>query len=124
MEKETSGQQWFAVRVRSRCEKAVATGVRQKGFEAFLPVRKSGHREAPVFPGYVFCRFEPKYQLAVLRIPGVLDYVDVPIPVSEIEAIEIAVRSERGTEPRPDPESGHLAIWKSFLSGNMRNPKF
>jgi lipopolysaccharide/colanic/teichoic acid biosynthesis glycosyltransferase len=116
MEKEKCDQQWFAVRVRSRCEKAVTMAVRQKGFEAFLPVRKSGHREAPVFPGYVFCRFDPKYQLALLKTPGVLDFVEVPIPASEIEAIETAVRSELGTELDPDPESGHLAIRKTFVA--------
>ena len=56
--------QWFALRVRSRCEKVVAVAARSKGFEDFLPLHRRRQRwsdrskwvEVPLFPGYLFCR--------------------------------------------------------------------
>src|SRR6266404_8042389 len=117
MEKEQSVQRWFALRVRSRCEKLVAAAARQKGFEAFLPLCKSRHRwsdrlqsiEVPLFPGYVFCRLDPERRLPLLMISGVLNFVGVgkipaPLDESEIVAIQIAVRSELRTEPCPFQE--------------------
>ena len=36
--------QWFALRVKSRCEKAVANVIRYKGFEEFLPIYQCRRR--------------------------------------------------------------------------------
>jgi hypothetical protein len=35
--------QWFALRVKSNCERIVATAVRNQGFEEFLPLYRSRH---------------------------------------------------------------------------------
>jgi hypothetical protein len=58
----TDQHPWFALRVKSRTEKVVATIARNKGYEEFLPLyqcrRKWSDRfksvELPLFPGYVF----------------------------------------------------------------------
>jgi transcription antitermination factor NusG len=105
---------WFAVHVKSRAERAVATMAHQRGFEEFLPVYESRHRwsdrikmvELPLFSGYVFCRLDPDRRLPLLTIPGVLGIVSlgrVPIPVddSEMEVLQAASLSGLKAEPCP-----------------------
>ena len=107
-------RQWFALRVKSRYEKVVATMAQNKGFEEFLPLYQCRHRwsdrtksvELPLFPGYVFCRVNPEYRLPILTIPGVLHFVGlgrIPVPIddAEVAAIQTAVRAGLGVEPWP-----------------------
>ena len=109
---ESKAIRWFAVGVKSQHEKTIATMMRNKGLEEFLPTYKSRHRwsdryqsvELPLFPGYVFCRLDPKYRLPVLIVPGVLHFVGlgrIPVPIDdeEIERIQSAVRSGLRLEP-------------------------
>ena len=76
------------------------------GLETFLPqyvsIRRWSDRvkrlEVPLFPGYLFCRFDERNRLPVLTIPGVVHIVSVnrvpaPIDDGEIAAIQTAVRS-------------------------------
>ena len=104
--------QWFALRVKSRHEKAVALAARGKGFEEFLPLYRwrqtwsdrSKWVEMPLFPGYVFCRLDPARRLPLLTIPGVLNFVSLgktPIPIddAEIASVQTAVQSDVVTEP-------------------------
>src|SRR5215831_8282425 len=99
-------ENWYALRVKSRCEKMVSTMAQNKGFQAFLPVYQSRRRwsdrvksvEFPLFPGYVFCWLNPQNRLPLLTIPGALHFVGVgrapaPIDDAEIAAIQSAVQS-------------------------------
>lgn len=112
-------ERWFALRVKSRCEKAVAMMAQHKGFEEFLPLYQSRRRwsdrlqsvELPFFPGYLFCRLNPQHRLPLLTIPGVLHFVGIgkiPVPIedSEIAALQTAVRSGLLAEPWPFLEIG------------------
>ena len=103
---------WLALQVKARCERAVAAAIRYKGFEEFAPLYQCRHRwsdrvkslELPLFPGYVFCRVDPKCRLTVLTIPGVVQFVSIGrIPVAvedaEIAALQNAGRSGLATEP-------------------------
>src|SRR5271165_4335866 len=96
-----SEQQWFALRVRPRCEQVVAASAAHKGFETFVPVydarRKWSDRyqtvQLPLFPGYIFSRLEVEKRLPLLTIPNVLHFVGIgrtPVPVDteEINAIQ------------------------------------
>ena len=89
-----------------RHEAGVAVHLEGKGYEWFLPLYKERRRwsdrikhvEAPLFPGYVFCRFNPNDRLPILKTPGVaqiVGYSRVPVPVAEneIEAIRRLVAS-------------------------------
>jgi transcription antitermination factor NusG len=111
---DSQGQKWFALRVKSRSEKLVATMAHNKGFQEFLPLHQCRRRwsdrfksvELPLFPGYVFCRLNPERRLPILIIPGVLHFVGlgrVPVPIddAEIAAIEKAVRSGLDVQPWP-----------------------
>jgi transcription antitermination factor NusG len=110
---------WYAIRVRSQNEDLVARHLRVRGLESFLPVHKQQHRwsdrfkeiELPLFPGYVFCQFDPLNRLPVLTVPGVVHVVGtgktpVPIDEDEIAAIQAAVKSGFSTQPWPFVEIG------------------
>jgi transcription antitermination factor NusG len=105
-------QPWYALRVKSRFENAVATHLTARGFESFLPMYKSQRRwsdriremEVPLFSSYVFCRFDPLNRFPVVSIPGIVNVVSIgKIPTavdhSEIETIRAAVQSGLHHEP-------------------------
>src|SRR5215467_15105310 len=96
--------QWFALAVKPRFDKAVARALETKGFPTFLPVYTKQHKyaarskefELPLFPGYVFCRFNALTRLPILTTPGVTQILGVgntPIPLSdsEIASLQIAM---------------------------------
>ena len=114
MKAEVSCCPWFAVQTRSRYENLVATLLRGKGYELFLPIYKSRRRwsdrikelELPLFPGYLFCRFNPLDRFPILVTPGVMQVVGVgksPIPVDDLEiaALKTAIRSGLPRQPWP-----------------------
>jgi len=120
METGNTGYPWFALRVRSRYEHTVATHLQGRGYESFLPLYKCRHRwsdrfkeiELPLFPGYVFCKFNFLNRLPILSIPGVVHVVGVartPVPIdeSEIAAIQAAVNSGLPSQPWPFLTIGH-----------------
>lgn len=120
--------QWFALRVKSRFEKAVALAARNKGFEEFLPVYQSPDRpksvDVPLFPGYVFCRLESEHRFPLLTIPGVLHLVGfgkVPVPIDEgeIAAIQTAMRSRLPVQPWPFLNDGERIRLESGPLGGI-----
>ncbi|PYS16661.1 MAG: NusG-like protein [Acidobacteria bacterium] len=105
---------WFALRVRSQCENSVAADLADKGYEWFLPRYKSRRVwsdrikeiQLPLFPGYVFCRFDLHRRLPIVTIPGLVSIVGMgksPIPIddAEIAGIQAAVRSGLPSQPWP-----------------------
>ena len=105
---------WYALRVKSNCEKLVAAALRYKEYEQFLPLYRTQRGwsdrikdlELPLFSGYVFCRMDPVHRLPVLTIPGAVSFVGIgntPIPVedSEISALQTIVRSGMPVVPWP-----------------------
>ena len=106
---------WYALRVQSRLGAVASAGLRTKGYEAFLPVYRSRRRwsdrvkqiDLPLFPGYLFCRFELHDRLLpVLTTPGVIGMVAagetlIPIADEEIESIRTVLRSGLATKPWP-----------------------
>lgn len=110
---------WFALRVKSRFEKVVASLAQNKGFEQFLPIYQSRRQwsdrlksvDVPLFPGYVFCRLNPQHRLPLLTIPGALHFVGIgktPIPIDEreIASIQAAIQSGLYVEPWDFVEAG------------------
>jgi transcription antitermination factor NusG len=121
---------WFALHVRSRCEKIVYESLRSKGLEAFLPQykheRQWGSRRRvsflPLFPGYVFCQFDPSNRLPVLVVPGVITVVGAgkqPLPVdfSEIDALRRVVAEGLLPEPTTFHHVGQPVV---ICSGPLR----
>jgi transcription antitermination factor NusG len=122
---------WFALQVRSRWENATEGLLQNKGFETLLPTYPATRRwsdrskivESPLFPGYVFCRFDIHDRLPVLITPGVISVVGrgkTPIAVaeSEITALQIVIRSGIQTQPWPYLEIGErVQIKNDVLEG-------
>jgi transcriptional antiterminator NusG len=105
---------WFALSVVPRKEKATAHTLRAKGYEDFLPMYSQRRRwsdrmktvELPLFPGYVFCRFDPLERLPILKIDTVMSVTGLgrtpePIPDGEIAALQTVCKS--GLEAIPCP---------------------
>jgi transcription antitermination factor NusG len=105
---------WFALRVKPRFEKTVATMARNKGYVEFLPLYQCRRRwsdrfqsvEVPLFPGYVFCQINPEFRLPLLTIPGALHFVGIgriPCPIDDLEiaALQTAMGSGLWAEPWP-----------------------
>jgi transcription antitermination factor NusG len=79
-------RRWYACYTRARHEKRVAVMLEERGFECFLPLvereRKWKDRVKvigfPMFPSYVFGRFDVRDTHTVLDIPGVSTIVRPP----------------------------------------------
>ena len=112
-------KEWYGVRVRPKGEAQASSELSARGFEAFLPTQHVRRRwsdrvktlEVPVFPGYLFCRFQPDERVKVLDTPAVIQILGIgktPIPVSdtEIEALQAMVTSRLMLTPWPYLSSG------------------
>lgn len=100
---------WYAIQTRCRFEKKVATQLRNKGVEIFLPLVKQLHRwsdrrqvvEMPLFPGYGFVQLaaSPVSRLEVLQTVGVtglvmFNGVAVPVPEQQLEDVRRLLANE------------------------------
>jgi len=110
---------WYALQVRSRKESYVAAQIQGQGFECLLPTYKSIRKwsdrmkelEQPLFPGYLFCRFDFQSRRPVVTTPGVLQIVGygrtaIPVSDEEIHALKLAVSSGMPKQPWPYLEVG------------------
>jgi transcription antitermination factor NusG len=107
-------RQWYALYVRSHCERATEQRLKGKGYRAFSPFyqtwRKRPDRtkqlDLPLFPGYVFCCFNPNKRLPILTTPGVVTIVGAgktpePVKQSEIDSIQIIAEAGQTVQPWP-----------------------
>jgi transcription antitermination factor NusG len=105
---------WFALQVRTRNEAGVAEQLSGRGYERFLPFYKVRKRwsdrikevDAPLFPGYLFCRFDPQDRLPILKTPGVMQIVGfkngpVAVDESEIQALHTIIAAGAPHQPWP-----------------------
>ncbi len=127
----TQGERhWYALQVRPRFEKVVARHLEHKGYEEYLPLYVKRQQwsdrikqvELPLFPGYIFCKFDVFQRLPILVIPGVVSVVGVarsPLAVSEdeIAAVQNVVKSGLKYEP-----SSFIAVgqWARVERGPLR----
>jgi transcription antitermination factor NusG len=130
MNNTPDGKQWYAVQLRPRFEKVVSAHLRDKGFEEYLPVYRSRRRwsdrmkqiELPLFPGYIFSKFDVKQRLPILVIPGVVSVVGsgkipLAIPESDIQAVQRIVSSGLAYGPWPSLCVGQ---WVRVKHGPLR----
>jgi transcription antitermination factor NusG len=109
-----SGMAWFALQIRHSHDLIVPTLLTAKGYEILAPVYRSRRRwsdrfkeiDTPLFPGYVFCRFDPASHstVPVVTTPGVLKILGFggkpePLDAREIESVRLA--AQYGLSPRP-----------------------
>ena len=114
---------WFALRIRSNCERITVAHLRERGYDQFAPSYRSERRwsdrtkevEQYLFPGYIFCRFDPGDRLSVLTAPGVVDLVGFGrtperIPDQEIERVRRMVESGLLVTPHPFLNVGQAVL--------------
>ena len=122
---------WYAIQTRTQHECAVAQAIADKGYEKFVPMSRRRRRlggqvrevEEPLFPGYLFGRFDVNRRLPVLVTPGVRKIVGcgkVPLPVedSEIEALRAVGESGLKAHPWPYLKVGQ---WVKINHGAMED---
>jgi transcription antitermination factor NusG len=97
-----SSAPWVALQVRPRMEKTTAQHLEFRGYEYFLPLRRSAdstesREETPLFPGYVFPGVT-----RIVAFGGMPAYIDE----GEIEAIRRALASGQAVWPVASFEPG------------------
>jgi transcription elongation factor/antiterminator RfaH len=122
---------WYGIRTKSNREKTIAAILTAKGYEQYLPTYQVRHRwtdrtmtiSLPLFPGYVFCRFDARRKLPIVSTPGVVSVVGfgaepAPIPDAEIEAIQNVLASGLAPEPCPYLHEGQrIRVHSGALEG-------
>lgn len=114
---------WFALRLRSNYERIAGSHLRDRGYEEFAPSYKVEKRwsdrtkqiEQFLFPGYVFCRFDPNDRRPILTVPGVVEVVGFgkspeQIPDEEIERVRRMVESGLLVTPFPYLQVGQAVL--------------
>ena len=117
----------------------VVDAFRHKGYEPFLPLYRSKRSwsdyvsteiELPLFPGYVFCRFQAASRLPIVTTPGVVYVVGVggtPAPIDDREVAALQAVSRSGLmrravafpANRPARSDRHQALcvdWRESIS--------
>src|SRR5664279_4812665 len=107
-------QPWFAVRTSPRWEVRANSELLLRGFETYLPLYKSKHKwsdrtkfvEQPLFPGYLFGRFQLADRIRVLQAPGVKQILGIgetpqPISDSEVNNLKLLVTAKTLIVPWP-----------------------
>ena len=127
----TENLPWLAVKVRPNFEKTVSAQFKARGIQDFLPLYSSRRQwkdrvktlEMPLFPGYVFCRIDPRHRVPVLQVPGVTGFIAfgkelAPIPDEEIDAVKKIIESKLQASPCPFLRIGQaVLINKGPLAG-------
>jgi transcription antitermination factor NusG len=103
---------WFALQTRPRNEKQVERLLTHKGYECCLPMYRQKRRwsdrvievELPLFPMYVFCRFNPSAMGKAIATPGVTRIIGfggrpAEVNVEEVESLQLLGQSAFLREP-------------------------
>ncbi len=117
----TANSSWYALRVRTKCEKVVVGGLRQREILNFLPLYETRTQwsdriktnSLPLFPGYVFARLDGQQLHRLYSVPAFMYIVgrgSVPEPVdeSDIDAVKCLVAKGKGVGPWPFCAAGQL----------------
>jgi transcription antitermination factor NusG len=117
-------ERWYAIRLQTKFESPASEVLLGKGYESLLPLYKSLRQrsdrkktlEFPLFPGYLFCRFNPSDRmLPIITTPGVMGIVSArrtPLPVDDEETagLQLMLRSGIAPEPWPYLNSGSKVL--------------
>jgi transcriptional antiterminator RfaH len=113
--------EWYVIRVHPRAEYLAAEELIRDGYEIFFPCveveyARVGHSDTPLFPGYMFIRFDlgrdgwPAFRTAH-RVAGWVKFQgEVPtVPKEFVDALAL----------RLDEKSGGQGLWRRFQAGDM-----
>ena len=110
---------WYVVRTKSQCEYLAARRLRRDGFQIFLPLAgsptpRAGRKDSPLFPGYLFLRYDVDNQdwPSLRQMPGILGWVRFGgvVPAIPDEVVDLLVERVKAIN-----QSGGL--WTRFKRG-------
>ena len=126
-------RRWYAIQTRSRFEKIVSADLALKGIDHYLATAQAINHwkdrkklvELPLFPGYVFVRFQDEEveRLRVLRTVGVVRILGSnggvePIPDREIDSLRQLLLSGKPSFGHPFLREGSwVRVRKGALAG-------
>ena len=107
---------WFAIQVVARREKHVAGMLEYKGYAPFVPLQRVKEKsrnhgtpgDCPLFPGYLFCQFQPQATGLVVTTPGVVRILGcgrTPVPLRDEEVKNVQMIVDSGV-----PSESHGAV--------------
>jgi transcription antitermination factor NusG len=120
---------WYGLRVRQSFERIVALHLKKRAVESFVPFYlvpgrpgRGPRTEAPLFPGFVFCKCEVAALGTIWVIPGVIAVVHGveptdTIPVQEIENLQRVVNSGLPYKPWPFTPGRLVTVAEGPLRG-------
>jgi transcription antitermination factor NusG len=124
---------WFALEVQNKLAASVCHALTEKGYESLHATYQVTRRwcdrtsvsEVPLFPGYLFAKFDPNDRFPVVVTQGVRRVVSfgrtpAAIPTDEIESIKVALQSGLPLEPHNMPAVGQ---WVAITSGPLASVK-
>src|SRR5262249_48713723 len=112
--------QWRALQVKPLFERIVALRLGQRHIEQYLPLRhvaRNGIHSAgvPLFPGYVFCKYDEVAVSSFWDIPGALlivqgtDGINI-IPEQQITDLRRILAAGVRIQPWPFPSQGRIVL--------------
>jgi transcription antitermination factor NusG len=114
---------WFALQTRPKNERKVECLLNQKGYDCFMPIYRSKRKwsdrvveiDFPLFPGYVFCRFNASALGKAISTEGVVRVVGfggtpAEVDSEEMEALGVLARTSLLREPWKYLPSGTLVL--------------
>ena len=127
----TTGSLWYALRVRTKCEKVVEGGLNQRAILNFLPLYKKTAQWSdrvktslvPLFPGYIFAKLDRRQLHGVVTVPDFMYIVglgSIPEPLDELEIIAVKrlVAQGAGVGPWPFCTAGQVVeVFRGPLAG-------
>jgi transcription antitermination factor NusG len=125
---------WYAIRVRSNHERTVRDLLAGAALEPFLPVRREHTRwsdrgkitERPLFPGYIFARFDTGDSLRVLQTSGVIGLLPhnlspTPIAERELDALRMITAAGANAAPCDFTPGDDVEVQRGAFAG-LRGP--
>jgi transcription antitermination factor NusG len=102
---------WFGIQTKPKAEKVAAVQLEVRGYHVFLPLLRKYNKwsdrvvqiDCALFPGYLFCRLNP-------RLP----------PIVAVRSVVLIVG--RGRQPEPIPEHEISNVQNMLQSGLMVTP--
>jgi transcription antitermination factor NusG len=122
---------WFAIRTSLRWEFRASAELSNRGVETYLPRSGARHQwsdrskliDQPLFPGYLFCRFQVSERVRVLQVPGVKQIVGIgstpaPISVDQLDDLRTLIAANTALVPWPYLNAGQrIQIDRGPLAG-------
>ena len=112
--------QWHALQVRPHFERIVAVRLCERDTEAYLPLRKVARNgmhpsEAPLFPGYVFFKYDEMADASFSDVPGAVsvvrrtDGINI-IPEHQITDLRRILAAGVSVQPWPFTSQGRIVM--------------